>query len=80
MKKETLSEFETKLKEYNRKNNPKSPIRHINTTFEELINAIQATIDDRDYKMQDVLDDYLNYCYKTLAKNHTACCVDESHK
>lgn len=61
MKKETLSEFETKLKEYNRKNNPKSPIRHINTTFEELINAIQATIDDRDYKMQDVLDDYLNY-------------------
>lgn len=63
MKKETLSEFETKLKEYNRKNNPKSPIRHINTTFEELINAIQATIDDRDYKMQDVLDDYLNYCY-----------------
>ena len=37
---------------------------HINTTFEELANAIQEVIDDRDYEMQDVLDDYLNYCYK----------------
>ena len=29
-----------------------------------MANAIRDVIDDRDYEMQDVLDDYLNYCYK----------------
>lgn len=28
-----------------------------------MANAIQDVIDDRDYEMQEVLDDYLNYCY-----------------
>lgn len=28
-----------------------------------ITNAIQEVIDDRDYEMQEVLDDYLNYCY-----------------
>lgn len=37
---------------------------HINTTFEMMANAIRDVIDDRDYEMQDVLEDYLNYCYK----------------
>lgn len=40
-----------------------TPIRHVNTTFEELVNRIQEVIDDRDYEMQEVLEDYLNYCY-----------------
>lgn len=37
---------------------------HVNTIFERLVEAIQDVIDDKDYEMQDVLDDYLNYCYK----------------
>ena len=36
---------------------------HINTTFEDMANAISDILDDRDYEMQDVLSDYLNYCY-----------------
>lgn len=54
------TDFENKLKEYNRCQT--HPIVHINTTFELLANAVQDAIDDRDYEMQDVLDDYLNYC------------------
>jgi len=41
----------------------KYPVVHINTTFENIANAIQDVIDDRDYEMQDVVDDFLNYCY-----------------
>lgn len=53
--------FEQQLKEYN--DTQTHPVIHINTTFEALANAIQESIDDRDYEMQEVLDDYLNYCY-----------------
>ena len=53
--------FEEKLKEYNEKQH--HPIIHINTTFEAMANAISDVLDDRDYEMQDVLADYLNYCY-----------------
>lgn len=35
----------------------------MNTTFELLTNAISEVLDDRDYEIQEVLDDYLNYCY-----------------
>ena len=54
--------FEEKLKEYNEKKQY-HPIIHINTTFEAMANAISDVLDDRDYEMQDVLADYLNYCY-----------------
>ena len=57
-KKET---FEKQLKEYNTTQD--HPVIHINTTFEGIANAIQEVIDDKDYDMQEVLDDYLNYCY-----------------
>lgn len=55
-------DFENQLKEYNAKKT--QPVIHINTTFEGIANAIQEVIDDRDYEIQEVLDDYLNYCYK----------------
>lgn len=61
MAEDKLADFETQLKEYN--TTQKHPVIHINTTFENLANAIQEAIDDRDYDMQEVLDDYLNYCY-----------------
>lgn len=54
------SDFEKLLSEYNSKQT--HPVIHVNTTFEQLANAIQDVIDDRDYEMQDVLDDYISYC------------------
>lgn len=56
-----LADFEKQLKEYNA--TQVHPVIHINTTFESMANAIMEVIDDRDYEIQDVLDDYLNYCY-----------------
>lgn len=53
--------FEEKLKQHNE--SQRYPVIHINTTFEAMANAIGEILDDRDYDMQDVLADYLNYCY-----------------
>lgn len=61
MAEDKMKVFEQKLKEYN--TTQSKPVIHINTTFEGIVNAIQEVIDDRDYEMQEVLDDYLNYCY-----------------
>ena len=55
------TDFEEKLKQYNE--SQRYPVIHINTTFEAMANAIGDILDDRDYDMQDVLADYLNYCY-----------------
>ncbi len=38
-------------------------IIHVNTTFETLAQGIQEVLTDRDFDMQDVLDDYLEYCH-----------------
>lgn len=71
MAKDKKEDFEKALKEYN--STQKYPVIHINTTFELLANAIQDVIDDRDYEMQEVLDDYLSYCYNDgLIPNHDA--------
>ena len=61
MEKNKLANFEKQLKKYN--DLKTYPVIHINTTFETMANAIREVIDDRDYEMQEVLDDYLNYCY-----------------
>ena len=61
MGRDRLTDFENKLKEYNAEH--EYPVLHVNTTFEKLANAVQNVIDERDYEMQDILDDYLNYCY-----------------
>lgn len=60
------NKFEKKMKEHNDELRDKQiyPIMHVNTTFERIIEAIGDVIDDRDYEMQEVLDDYRNYCYK----------------
>lgn len=52
----------TKLKEHN--TFLKYPIIHLNTTFEKIVEGIQGFIDDKDFEIQDVIDDYLSYCYK----------------
>lgn len=58
--------FDSRLEEYNRNQNRNQnyPIVHINTTFETLVNDIDELLDDRDYEMQDVLEDYLDYCIR----------------
>lgn len=62
MDKEKKYDFEKQLTDYN--SHIENPIIHFNTTFELLANAVQDVIEpDRDYEMQDVLDDYLEYCY-----------------
>ena len=61
MNEDKKADFEKQLQEYNATQT--HPVFHINTTFEYLANAVQEVIDDRDYEMQEVLDDYLNYCY-----------------
>lgn len=61
MAEEKKSDFEKELQKYNA--GQEFPVIHINTTFEILVEAIRGVLDDRDYEMQDVMDDYLNYCY-----------------
>ena len=73
MSKDKKAKFEEQLQEYNE--NHDYPVIHINTTFELLAEAVQGVIDDRDYEMQDVLDDYLNYCY-----NDSLILVPDSRK
>lgn len=41
----------------------RTTIIHINTTFEHLAQGVQDVLSDHDYAMQDVLDDYWEYCY-----------------
>ena len=61
MEKIKLENFNKELEKYNK--TQKYPVMHINTTFELLANAIEEVIDDRDYEIQDILDDYRDYCY-----------------
>ena len=39
------------------------PIIHVNITFEEIAEACHNVLDDRDYEMLDIVEDYLDYCY-----------------
>ena len=53
-------EVDTAIARYNVEH--QSHIIHVNTTFELLAQGVQDVITDRDFEMQDVLDDYLDYC------------------
>ena len=60
MSKDKLEKLEQSIKEYNGKQ--KQIVLHKNMTFDDLVNAVQKVLDDRDYEMQEILDDYLDYC------------------
>ena len=62
MNSKTRAEFEEKLREYN-ESKQTAPIIHVNTTFEKLANAISEHIGDRDYEIQELIEDYLDFCY-----------------
>ena len=63
MDEKKLEDFTKELTEYNKRPEIKIPVSHINTTFEDLANAIEDVIDNRDYEMKDILEDYRQYCY-----------------
>ena len=61
MEQKKLEEFQKELDEFNK--TQKIPVFHVNTTFEELTQAVQDVIDENDAQMQDILEDYLDFCY-----------------
>lgn len=59
-------EFEKILQLKNEENRQKgitTEIRHINTTFEQIVLKVQEVLDIQDYDFKDIWEDYRNYCY-----------------
>lgn len=65
MKESLMDSFGTVLKKYNadKINEIKTPIRHVNITFEQLVVAMEDIVDERDSEIMAVLDDYKKYCF-----------------
>lgn len=61
MEQKKKNQIDKAIAEYNE--NHQVHIIHVNTTFELLAQGIQDIITERDYEMQEVLDDYLDYCH-----------------
>ena len=61
MNKKKYEEIQQYLAKYNKEN--ETNIIHINTTFILLAEAIEAVIEERDYQMHEILEDYREYCY-----------------
>ncbi|MCL1880933.1 MAG: hypothetical protein FWF76_02010 [Oscillospiraceae bacterium] len=55
--------FKTKLNKF--LSEQSQSIAHKHLTFDDLINQIDDAIDERDYEMKDVLEDYREYCYSS---------------
>lgn len=66
MDKELFDKFAVSLKTFNAQHMEElgSPIKHVNITFEELLNAMSEIVDDRDTEITDVLDDFKKYCFE----------------
>ena len=60
------TKFEDLLNTYNQnlKSSEKSAIKHVNLTFEQLVSAMEDIVDDRDFEILSVLEDYKNYCFE----------------
>lgn len=65
MRKELLDKFAADLKKYNAENAEQfvTPIKHINLTFEKLLNAMEDIVDERDAEIVAVLEDFKKYCF-----------------
>lgn len=59
-------ELEHDLKQYNNENRMRlvSPIKHVNLTFEQLVEAMEESIDERDTEIAVILDDFRKYCFE----------------
>lgn len=53
---------ETEVSKHNEASDEKYGVTHVNMTFEESASAVQDVLDNCDYEMQVVLDDYVDYC------------------
>lgn len=65
MKADLFAEMASEIKKYNADNINQliHPIKHINLTFEQLVEAMEDIIDDRDTEIISVLDDFKKYCF-----------------
>lgn len=54
-------ELKKQLDKYNEENNTNIIHRHL--TFERLVNIVQDLIEDRDYDLKSIIEDYQDYCY-----------------
>ncbi len=65
MKNKMLEDLAIKLANYNtgRLAELKTPVKHTNLTFEQLIKAMEDIVDDRDTEIIAVLDDFKAYCF-----------------
>lgn len=65
MNKQLYDDMAIELKKYNSKNLERliHPIKHVNLTFEQLVEAMEDIIDDRDTEIISVLDDFKKYCF-----------------
>ena len=74
MKQQLFDEMVIELKKYNSENKERliRPIKHINLTFEQLVEAMEDIIDDRDMEIISVLDDFKKYCFdeKLIPDSH----------
>lgn len=66
MKQSLIDSFGTALKKYNKDkiDEIKTPIKHVNLTFEQLVLAMEDIVDERDSEIVAVLDDYKKYCFE----------------
>ena len=65
MKQDLLNEMTAEVKKYNYENLERliHPIKHVNLTFEQLVEAMEDIVDDRDTEIIAVLDDFKKYCF-----------------
>ena len=65
MKPQLFDELAIELKKYNSENATQliHPIKHVNLTFEQLVDAMEDIVDDRDTEIIAVLDDFKKYCF-----------------
>lgn len=57
---ELRNKLQKDVDEYNDWN--KSNVKHVNITFEELVEAMEDIVDDRDIEILKVLEDFKNFC------------------
>lgn len=60
MKEAQLERFREVLTRHNR--STRHPVKHVNSTFAKVIDACADVLDERDYDMKDVLDDFREFC------------------
>lgn len=62
MKADLLEKFNNYIVKYNENHYGKIPIKHVNITFKQLIEAMNEVVEENDYVMKTILEDYKSYC------------------